>query len=252
MDMTGDITAERELFVGEDDRAAFTEFKRTRREAEVLLTLKKLISDASRRETDRPLLKKICDFAKKEKLSGVLVSPVNVSAAKKLLAGSGVRIICLVGGSGETLPAVKKFEAKRAVRAGAEELRLVPCYSALVRGDLACLKREIRKVRRAVRGHGVVLSLEDHSLSEEDVALGTRAACEGGAAGVCVRGETPLLLRAIEVGAGKISVECSGVENTAQLRSLQALGALRLVSPCSEKLSEELFATLSEPSLPNP
>lgn len=240
-----ETNAEQSLPVGDDEKAAFTEFKRTRREAEVLLTLKKLISDASRRETDRPLLKKICDFAKKEKLSAVLVSPVNAAAAKKILAGSGVGVICLVGGNGETLPAVKKYEAKRAVKAGAEEIRLVPCYSALTGGNLAYLKREISKVRRAAGGRKVVLSLEDHTLGEEDVALGARAACEGGAAGVCVRGETPLLLRAIEAGKGKISVECSGVENSAQLRSLQALGALRLVSPCSEKLSEELFASLA-------
>lgn len=229
----------------EEERSAFTEFKRTRKEAQILLTLKKLIADASGRETDRVLLKKICEFAKKEHMSGVLVSPVNVASAKKFLAGSGVHVICIVGGSGETLPAVKRFEAKRAARAGAEEFRLVPCYSALVGGNLAYLRREVKKVRRAVRGRGVALSLEEHSLGEEDVALGTRAACEGGADGVCVRGETPLLLRALEAGAGKITVDCSGVENAEQLRSLQTLGALRLVSPCSERLSDELFATLS-------
>lgn len=239
--------AHTEVLISAEDKSAFSEFQRTRREAECLLTLKKLISDASGREVDRALLKKICDFAKKERLSGVLVSPVNVSAAQKLLMGSGVKVICLVGGNGETLPAVKKFEAKKAVRAGASEIRLVPCYSALVGGELSYLKREIKKVRKAVKGVGVTLSLEDHTLSEEDVALGAKAACMGGAGGVCVRGESPLLLRAVDEGAGKLSIDCSGVENAEQLRSLIRLGALRLVSPCSEKLAEELFATLTCP-----
>lgn len=243
--MRMETTAKRELLITEEEKTAFTEFKRTRKEAQVLLTLKKVISDASRRETDRASLKKICEFAKREKLGGVLVSPVNVAAAKKLLAGSEVRLICLIGGSGETLPAVKKYEAKRALRAGARELRLVPCYSALVGGNLAYLKREIKKVKRAAKGIKVCLSLEDHALGEEDITLGTRAACGGGADGVAVRGEMELLLRAVEIGAGKIEVDCSGVENAEQLRALQALGAARLVSPCSEQLSDELFASLS-------
>lgn len=228
-----------------DEAAAFTEFKRERREAEALLTLKKLIADASRRETDKALLKKICAFAMKSHAGGVLVSPVHAAAARKLLLGSGVRVVCIVGGNGETLPSVKKYEAKRAAKAGAEEIRLIPCYSALISGNLTYLKKEIKKVKRAARGCAVVLSLEDHSLGEEDVALGTRAACESGISGVCVRGETALLLVATEVGAGKITVECSCVENAEQLRTLQGLGALHLVSPCPEKIAEELFASLA-------
>lgn len=240
-----DTTAQTELPLSAEERSAFSEFKRTRKEAEVLLTLKKIVSDASGRETDRTLLKKICEYAKRERVGGVLVSPVNVAAAKKFLSGSGVKVICLIGGNGETLPAVKKYEAKRAVKLGADELRLVVCYSALVGGNLAYLKREIKKVKRAVKT-GVTLSLEDHSLSEEDVALGTRAAFESGLSGVCVRGETPLLLRAVDEGAGKLTFDCSDVENAEQLRSLICLGALRLVSPCTEKLSAELFSSLSE------
>ncbi len=234
------------LFISAEEKSAFTEFKRTRKEAEIFLTLKKLIADASRRETDKSALKKICEFAKKNSLSAVLVSPVNVSAAKKLLTGSGVRIVCIVGGNGETLSAVKKYETKRAVRAGADEVRLVPYYSALAGGNLGYLKREVKKVRKAAKGCGVALSLEDRMLSEDDVALGVRAACDGGAASVCVGGETPLLLRAIEAGAGKITVDCSDVENAEQLRSLQTLGALRLVSRCPEKVAEELLSSLTE------
>ncbi len=227
-----------------EDRAAFTEFKRTRREQEVRNVLKRLLADASRRETDNALLKKICDYAKRSELSGVLVSPVHVSAARRHLAESGVRVICIVGGNGETLPAVKKYEAKRALKAGAGEIRLIPCYPALIGNDLSYLKRELRKVRRVAKNRGVVLSLEDHSLGEREIALGTRAAAEGGATGVCVRGETELVLRAVGCAAGKLSVDCSGVENADQLRSLISLGAVRLVSPCPESISEQLFSAL--------
>ncbi len=231
-------------FLTPEEKAEFTEFKRTRKEAEILLTLKKLIADASRRETDRAFLKKTCEFAKKYSMGGVLVSPVNASAAAKFLGGCGVRVICIVGGNGETLPAVKKYETKRAVGAGAGEIRLIPCYSALYGGNLSYLRREVRRVKRAAKGRTVILSLEDHSLGEEDVALGTKAACEGRADGVCVRGETQFLLRAAEASEGKISVECSGVENAEQLRALQSLGAMRLVSPACAALADDLFACL--------
>lgn len=227
------------------ERAAFAEFLRARKEAEVGIALKKLVFDASRRETDRTLLGKICAYAEKNGLGGVLVSPVNVASAKKLLAGSGVRVLCVVGGNGETLPAVKKYEAKRAVRAGAGEIYLTPCHSALFGGNVVYLKREVKKVRRAAKVP-VVLSLEDRALGEEDVALGTKAACLGGAAGVCVRGETPLLLRAAECADGKLSVDCCGVENAEQFRSLKSLGAARLVSVSCDALADDLYARLPD------
>ena len=225
------------------ERAEFAEFLRTRKEAEVSAALKKLVFDASRREMDKTLLGKICAFAAKNRLGGVLVSPVNVTSAKRSLAGSGVRVLCIVGGTGETLPAVKKYEAKRAARAGASEIVLTPCHSALFSGNIACLKREIKKVRRAVK-LPVVLSLEDRALSEEDIALGTRAACFGGAVGVCVRGEPQFLLRAMECADGKLSVDCYGVENAEQLRSLKSLGAARLVSVSCDSLADDLFTRL--------
>lgn len=225
-----------------EEAAEYVEFKRTKREAEILLTLKKIIVDASRRETDGVLLKKACEFARRAHASGILLSPVNVPPARRLLHGD-VKIVCLVGGTGETLPAVKKTEAKRCMRAGAAEIRLVPCYSALIGGNLTYLKREIAKVRRAVRGCSVILSLEDHTLGEDEIALGVRAAAEGGASGVCVRGETPLLLRAEEAASGKLFVDCSGVENAEQLRSLLHLGASRVVSRCAERIGEELWSS---------
>ena len=143
----------------------YGEFKRTRREREVALTLKKLIVDASRRETDKYVLKGACETAVKMEAFAVLVSPVNVALARKRLDESETLICCLVGGTGESLPSTKRTEAKRALRQGAREIRLVLCYSALSGGNLTYLKREIKRVKRAVKKHALIVSLEDHSLS---------------------------------------------------------------------------------------
>lgn len=232
--------------ISAEEAAEFGEFKRSRREAEIALLLKKVVVDASRRDTDRHALKAACESAKKLDAHGVIVSPVNVAAARRFLAGSGQSVACLVGGTGESLAAVKKAEAKKAARQGAKELRLVLCYSALAGGNLSYLKREVKKVRRAAKKCALFVSLEDHGLSESEVALGARAACEGGAAGVCVRGETQLILRALTVGGGKLSAECSGVENAAQLRSAVRAGAALAATRRSEEIAEELYRALEE------
>lgn len=235
---------EEEVTLSAAEVAEYGEFKRARREAEISFTLAKLIIDASRRETDHAALKRACDAAVKLKAAGVLVSPVNVAAAKKLLAGSEISVNCIVGGTGESLISVKKIETKKAVRLGSAGVRLVLCYSRLTGGGINYLKREVKRVRRAVRKGSLIVSLEDHSLKEEDVSLGVRAACAGKANGVCVRGETELVLRAVKEAAGRLTVEVSGVENAEQLRLLLKAGAVRATTGCGEKISEELFAAL--------
>lgn len=230
------------------EAAEYGEFKRTRREAEIAVVLHKLVIDASRRETDKFALKTACESARKVAAYGVLTSPVGVAAAKRHLAGSETYVVCLVGGTGETLMPVKKYETKKAVALGAKEIRLVLCYSALRSGNLSYLKREIRKVRRAARKRSVVVSLEDHSLGEEEIALGARAAGEGGAAAVCVRGETQLVLRALRAGAGKLRVDVSDVENAEQLRTLMKSGASLVQTRIPEQIAEEMYEAAREES----
>ncbi len=231
------------------EAAEYGEFKRARREAEIAFTMKKLIPNASRRETDRPALKHTCELAVKYSASGVLVSPVNVSAAKKQLGKGGPNVCCLVGGTGESLTSIKKAETKRALRMGAKEIRLVLCYSQLAGGGYSYLKREIRRIRRTVRKGTLVVSLEDRSLGEEEIALGVRAAAAGKADAVCVRGESGLILHAVNEAAGRLGVEASGVQNAEQLRLVIKSGAARVTTECAEKIFDELYLAL-ESSVP--
>ena len=169
--------------ISAEEAAEYGEFKRSRREAEIALLLKKAVVDASRRETDRYLLKNACDTAKKLGVHGVLVSPVNVVAARKFLEASACIVVCRIGGTGESLPAVKRAEAKRAMRQGARELYLSPCYSALAGGNGAYVRREVKKVGRRLKNCALCVSLDDRELGEDDVALGVRAAKEAKAGG---------------------------------------------------------------------
>lgn len=235
-----------EMMLSAAEAAEYGEFKRSRREAEIAVSLHKLIVDASRRETDKYALKTACTCVRKLFSYGVLVTPVGVAAAKRHLAESESYVVALVGGTGETLLSVKRYEAKKAVAAGAKEIRLVPCYSALKAGNLGYLRREVKRVKKAVRKRPLVLSVEDHALSSDEVALAVRCACDGGADAVCVRGETELVLRALRVSAGKLRVDASGVENAEQLRAVLKSGAACVTTSCAEKISEEMYEMARE------
>lgn len=236
-----------ETILPEEEALEYEEFKRARRETAVTLMLKRVLIDASRRETDRPTLKNACDMAAKLGCGGILVSPVRVSWARRN-AKRDLRVVALVGGTGETLPAVKKTEAKKALSQGADEVRLVPCYSALFGHDLDFLKREVKKVRRAARKAVLTLSLEDHALGKEEIALGVRAAVAGGADGVCVRGEPELVLHAMECAAGKLVCDASGTQNGEQMSAVLRAGAVRVTTANAAALAEELFSLVRLPS----
>lgn len=232
--------------LSEADAAEFEEFLRTRREAEAELIAKKLMVDASGRETDRNELFAACDLAKKLGACAVAVSPVNVSAARRRLGETDCMISCSVGGTGESLIPIKRKEAKRAVKQGARSIRLVPCYSALFGGHGSYLKREVKKVRRAAKKCRLVLSLDDHELSKEDIERGLAAAAEGKADAVSVRGEIDLTAFAVRYATGRFGVEATGVENAEQMRMLLRAGAESVLSADAEHVFEGLYRILTE------
>ncbi len=227
------------------EAAEYGEFKRTRREAEIAVSLHKLIVDGSKK-SGRGELRSACEGVKRFFSYGVLVPPLFASSAKKQLAGSEAYVIARIGGTGETLLPVKKYEAKKALREGARELLLIPAYSALKAGNIAHIRREVKRVKRAAGKTALILSLDDETLSEEEVALGVRAAEEGGADGVCVRGEESLVLRALRVCAGKLRVDASAVENAEQMRALLKAGASLLTTDRAEEISAEMYRIARE------
>lgn len=215
--------------------------------ASLALALGRIVADASAPQLTDAALKALCGQAKGSAFFGVLVSPVRVPLAKKLLGASGVRVICLAGGTGESLPAVKRAEVRRAVRMGAREIYLFPCRSALAEGRAAYLKREVKTIRRAAKKASVLLVLG--GLPPAQVALGVRAAAEGGADGVCVRAEDAL--PAVEGGAGRLRIDALCAGDARSLEDCLRLGAVRVCTPRPEQLAGLMKKRLfPEPALP--
>ncbi len=218
------------------EAAEFEEFKRCKREAQIALSLAKLLCDITGKEAH---FAHAWERAQQLGAAGLLVPPILLDAAVQGRK-EGMKIVCRVGGAGDGLPSVKRIEARRAARRGADELRLVPYYSFLADGNLNALRKEIRRVRTGVRRSVLCVVLDDPMLSEHSVRIGVRAARLAGADGVCVRAELPLVRAAQEEGGDKLYVAVTAPASGMQLRLMFDAGAVSASAQDAERLAREL------------
>ena len=239
------------------EAARFREFLRRRKETELALMLHRLISDLTS-ASDRAALRAGVESAVRMGAFGVLVTPDKLPLVRKLLQESGKsgqpdaqtaaqpaaqtaagvpRLFALIGGTGETLPAVKKYEARKAVRLGAEALVLLPSVMLLHGGAVQAAKREWRPVLRAAGKRGVFVALTDLSLNGEETLSGVRAANKAGAAGVVVRGEVAIVSAAFREAC---PVCTQGVGSAEELSLLCKAGAGYAFTAQAECLAGEL------------
>ena len=243
------------------EAARFREFLRRRKETELALMLHRLISDLTS-VSDRAALRAGVESAVRMGAFGVLVTPDKLPLVRKLLQESGKsgqpaaqtaaqpaaqasaqtaagvpRLFALIGGTGETLPAVKKYEARKAVRLGAEALVLLPSAMLLHGGAVQAAKREWRPVLRAAGKRGVFVALTDPALNGEETLSGVRAAKKAGAAGVVVRGEVAIVSAAFREAC---PVCTQGVGSAEELSLLCKAGAGYAFTAQAECLAGEL------------
>jgi deoxyribose-phosphate aldolase len=127
-------------------------------------------------------VKKLCEEARKFCFASVCVNSSNVGRARAHLAGSGVMVCAVVGFPlGAMAGAAKAFEAREAVRAGADEIDMVINIGALKGRDYALVEDDIRKVVQAARPARVKVILETGSLSQEEKVIGCTLAKIAGA-----------------------------------------------------------------------
>ena len=96
--------------------------------------------------TDEDLLKQ-CDVALKYDVASVCVKPYAVKMAAQKLAGSSVKVGCVIGfPHGNSSTKVKVFEAEQACHDGATEVDMVINIGKALGGDWAYVESEIREV----------------------------------------------------------------------------------------------------------
>lgn len=140
-----------EIVLSTAEAEEYRSFKRQKRISEVWAALARSEAEGAKRGIALAELKKICDDAASVRSAAVRVFPNFILPAKSFLGSSGVKIDCVIGGLGETLVKVKAYEAKRAVKNGANELTLILSPSLFRAGKTGELKREIKKVCKTAR-----------------------------------------------------------------------------------------------------
>jgi deoxyribose-phosphate aldolase len=113
-------------------------------------------------------LAKMCDEARKYHFASVCVNSSNVPLVARLLKGSGVMPIAVVGFPlGAATTQSKAFEAKEAIKDGAEEIDMVINIGALKSKDYKTVYEDIKAVVEASKPHKVKVILETSNLSQD-------------------------------------------------------------------------------------
>ncbi len=199
-------------------------------------------------EAVRDDIVKLCDEARTHGFASVCVNSTWVPLARSLLGGSPVKVCAVVGFPlGAMAPTAKAYEAREAVRQGADEIDMVINIGALKSRDYETVFEDIcRVVKAAAQGRGhrpaiVKVILECASLGEEEKVIGCTLAKLAGAAfvktatGFGKGGATVddvALMRRV-VGASMGVKASGGVRSSEDAARMAAAGANRIGASAS-------------------
>ena len=114
-------------------------------------------------------LTKICNEAKDYHFATVCVNSCNIPFVARLLKGSTVKPIAVVGFPlGAATSQAKAFEAKEAIHAGAEEIDMVINIGALKSKNYKTVYEDIRQVVEASKPYAVKVILETSNLDHDE------------------------------------------------------------------------------------
>lgn len=133
-------------------------------------------------EATRDDIKRLCEEARRYGFASVCVNTTWVPVAKALLRGSGVMVCAVVGFPlGAMTPTAKAYEAKEAVRQGADEIDMVMNIGALKSRDYDLVFEDIVRVVKAAAPARVKVILETGALTQEEKIIACTLAKLAGA-----------------------------------------------------------------------
>ena len=125
---------------------------------------------------------KLCDAAKTYDFMSVCINPYNVPLAKKLLAGTDVKVCTVIGfplGANKT--EVKALETRLAYEDGCDEFDMVINVGALKDKKYDYVRDDIAAVVAEAKGKTVKVIIETLYLTEEEKIMACRLSAEAGA-----------------------------------------------------------------------
>ncbi len=147
---------------------------------------------------------RLFEEAKTHKFWGVCVNPAHVKLASEKLAGSGVKVVTVVGFPlGASKPEIKAYEAALAVKEGADEVDMVINVTDLKSRKCNCIVEEIVQVKRACGEKVLKVIIETDLLTKDEI----RNACE-----LCVQAEADFVKTSTGFVKGGVGAKVEDVE----------------------------------------
>jgi deoxyribose-phosphate aldolase len=142
---------------------------------------------------------KLCNDAKTFNFCSVCVHPAYVKLCKKLLKNSSVKVCTVIGFPfGQNTTQVKVFEAKQAIKDGAEEIDMVINVAKLLENDLKYVENEIAEIRKVCESKILKVIIETCYLNDEQL----KNACI-----VCINAKADFVKTSTGYGTGGASIE---------------------------------------------
>ena len=125
---------------------------------------------------------KLCEDAKENGCAAVCVNPFFVSLAKWLLEGSDVKVCTVVGFPlGASTKEVKAFEAKQAIKDGAQEIDMVLNVGALKNKNYDIVGKDIEAVAKVCKNKAVLkVIIETCLLDDEEKKIASQIVVQAG------------------------------------------------------------------------
>lgn len=119
----------------------------------------------------------LCKEAKEHNFYSVCVNSCYVKLAKKELKNSDIKICSVVGFPlGAMSAKAKVFEAKRAIKDGADEIDMVINIGLLKSKKYRSVEKEIRAIKKSIQKKVLKVILETCYLSEEEIVKASKLA----------------------------------------------------------------------------
>lgn len=181
-------------------------------------------------------IQKICDEGMKYKTASVCIPPAYVARAKEYV-GDKLAICTVIGfPNGYNTAEVKAFEAKDAIKKGADEIDMVINIGALKDGLDGQVCDEIKKVKEACGEKILKVIIETCLLTEEEKLRACKIVTDAGAdyiktsTGFSKAGATleDVKLMKENVGAGVLVKAAGGISGIEDAQAFLEIGASRL------------------------
>ena len=185
-------------------------------------------------------VRRVCERAVRLRQPTIRVPLTKITQAVYYLAGSNVKMDCVVGGDGETLSKVKVCEARLAVRSKATEITLVVTPSFVENCRYGEIRKELRKVRRQIGRRDLKVRV-DFLASPTALSRVARIASETGAKFFSVPYYNGCERLRQELSGG-CRLEVSDVNELADYRHLRAVGVARIVTDRAWEMYNEWIA----------